>query len=543
MSKYDVFVSYAREDRASAERLIEALRESGCTLWWDDNIPTGSKFDAILDQALSDAACVLVLWSPDAITSEWVKMEAQFGLARDALVPVFVAPVDLPQPFHRLQTADLTNWTAGDIDDPTFQRVIADIESIVGRASVDAAGQPVDGFDEKHAIAVLPFEERSVGAEPSYLGESIAEDLIRSLQAFKTLPVIARHSSFAFDRDRPDLKRIARELGVGYIVSGSVRTTGDRVRVAVELIDGVDQHLVWSENFERQVVDIFDLEDQISVELASRIEPEITRAERLRVLPSHPDTLSTWQLLRRAQHHQFMLTLEDAAIAREMVEKALASEPDSVDALCVMGWQEFWDVSARHGVGDDWDGLAKIARRALSVDPEDSGALELLGIASMLGGAPFEARSIFAQAVQSNPCNASALSNLGSTYILTGQPELGIEPIERALRLSPVDLFAFHARGELAHCYFLMGEWGKAIAEANKSLRIRKKYWLAQVIRIAAMARGGRIADASVALEELLEHRDDLSMRHIRYINYQDPERFEYLAESLELAGWVRPRM
>ncbi len=541
MSKYDVFVSYAREDRANAERITEALRESGCTLWWDDNIPTGSKFDAILDQALNDAACVLVLWSPDAIQSEWVKMEAQFGLARNALVPVFVEPVELPQPFHRLQTANLTDWTPGDLDDPTFQRVVADIESIVESASVEAAGQKFDGFGNQHAIAVLPFDERSNAPDPTYLGKSIAEDLIRSLQGFKTLPVIARHSSFAFAEDPPDFNRIVRELGVGYIVTGSVRTTGEMVRVSVELIDAVDQHLVWSDDFERRVAEIFDLEDHISIELACRIEPEVSRAERLRSLPGHPDMLSTWQLLRRAQHHQFMLTREDAEVARELTEKALANAPDSVDALCVLGWQEFWDVSSSHGSGSDWDGLATIARRALAIDPNDGYALELLGIAAMLGGSPFEARSILTQAVQANPSNASALSMLGSTYILTGQPELGIEPIQRALRLSPVDLYAFQAHGELAHIYFLMGEWGKAIAEANQSLRIRKRYWLAQVIRIAAMARGGRLSEASVALEELLKHRD-LTMRTLRFFNYEDPERFDYLFESLEMAGWVRPR-
>ena len=549
MSKYDVFVSYAREDRAAAEILVRGLRENGCTLWWDDNIPTGSKFDAILDQALSEAACVLVLWSPDAILSEWVKMEAQYGLARDILVPVFVEPVELPQPFHRLQTADLTSWLESvgstpdrpvDYDNPAFQRVVSDIEAIVEKASAVALQSTVEGFGELQAIAVLPFDERNAEDESSYLGESIAADLIRRLQAFRTLPVIARHSSFAFDRARPDLKRITRELAVGYVVTGTVRTDGDRVRVLVELIDTADQRLLWSDYFDRQTDDLFELHDEVSIELACRIEPEISRAERLRTLPKHTDKMSTWQLLRRAQHHQFMLTREDAAIARDLAEKALANDPDSIDALCVLGWQEFWDVSARHGAGDDWDELARLARQALSFDPDESRALELLGIASMMSGTPFEARSIFAQAVQSNPSNVSALSNLGSTYLLTGQPEMAIEPIERALRLSPVDLYAFHAHGELAHGLFLLGEWGKAISQANHSLRIRPKYWFAQVIRVAAMARGGRVDDATVAFEEFVEQRPDFSMRHLRYINYQDPESFEYLAASLELAGWTR---
>jgi adenylate cyclase len=537
---HDVFVSYAREDRAFAEALVTALRASDWRVWWDDQIRAGSKFDAILDQALNDAACVVVLWSRHSVASEWVKMEAQYGLARERLLPVFIENVDLPQPFHRLHTANLTKWTGSDLQSPEFQRLLIDVYAIVETQWVNPSDTAVPGFGEQSAVAVLPFENQAHESDVSYLGEAIAEDLIRRLQAFRTLPVIARHSSFAYRGRSFDLKRIARELRVGYLVTGNVRKLGNRIRIAVELTETLGQRLIWSVSLTRDAENLFDLQDEISIEIASRIEPEVGKAERQRYLPTHKDSMSTWQLLRRAQYHQFKLGREDAALAREYIAEALRQEPDSVDALCVHGWQVFWDISARHAHGDAWEELRAIGQRILAIDPEESRGLDLLGIATMMGGQPLESRPMFEQAVELNPSNAWALSNLGSTYYLCGEPERGIDPITKALRLSPFDLFAFHAHGELAHCYFLCGKWDDALRSVGRSLQIRRNYWLAHVLRIAILARADRLGEARAALKALIEQRPKFSMHDIRWIAYAEESQFDYLIESLELAGWVR---
>ena len=540
MYEHDVFVSYAREDRAFAEELVAALRAEDCRVWWDDHIRTGSKFDSMLDEALNDAACVVVLWSAHSVGSEWVKMEAQFGLARDRLLPVFIQNVELPQPFHRLQTANLTNWTSAGESSEEFGRLLVDIKEIVSRASAPLVDTSVAGFGDRPAIAVLPFENRTQDPDELYIGEGVAEDLIRRLQAFRTLPVIARHSSFAYRDKLADPARISRELGVGYLVSGDVRKLGNQIRISVELVETRSQKLAWSVSLTREIENLFDLQDELAIEIAGRIEPEVGKVERQQMLPEQTETMSTWQLVRRAQYHQFKLTREDAELSREYLREALRLEPDSVDALCVHGWQIFWDISASHAHGDAWQELKNVGARIIALDVMESRGYLLLGMATMMGGNPRESRSFFSQSVELNPSNAWALSNLGSTYYLCGEPELGIEPIQKALRLSPFDLFAFHAWGELAHCHFLCEQYDEALNAIAQSMQLRRHYWLSHVLKTAILARADRIDAARDALAMLLELHPHFSMHDVRWIAYAEEKQFEYLTESLELAGWVR---
>ncbi len=294
MSAHKVFVSYSRDDREKAERLVAALNARGCCVWWDDAISSGARFDVALDQALNDSHCVVVLWSGSAIHSEWVKMEAQHGLARNHLIPVFVETVDLPQPFDRLQTANLSDWDGTIDDSPVFDRLVQDINRVV-RSSMDRNNRArKDSIsNEKPAIAVLPLENRSNDEDEAYLGNAISEDIISRLQAFRTLPVISSRSSFAYSDKEQDLKQISARLGVKYVVAGRVSKRGAKIRIAVELINTIDEQLMWSETLQREEEDIFNLQDDISLEIASRIEPEIGRSERKKTIPEQIDSLST----------------------------------------------------------------------------------------------------------------------------------------------------------------------------------------------------------------------------------------------------------
>jgi len=539
LATHDVFVSYAREDRARAEHLVSALNEENCRVWWDDQINTGSKFDAILDQALNEAACVVVLWSERAVNSEWVKMEAQHGLAREHLLPVYIELVDLPQPFHRLQTADLTDWDNLQGDHPAFRRLVDDIFRMVKvRRNKEADGNSVSGFGSQPAIAILPLENRADDSDEAYLGDALAEDIISRLQAFRTLPVISSRSSFSY-RDRSnDISAIAESLRVGYLVIGNVRKYGNRIRIGIELVDTSDGHLVWSEKFTREVDNIFDLQDEISLEIAGKIEPEIGQSERQKSLPRHESSLSTWQLLRRAQYHQYKLSEKDAGLARKYLDQALEQQPGSVDGLCIAAWQHFWDISAQHRGGSDWTRLESMAQHILTLDPKNAQALNLLGIATMMGGDPLTARAIFAESAKLNPSYSSAIANLGSTYYLCGEPAQGVALIEKALRLNPYDIYVFHAYGELAHCHFLLQDWEEALVAIGHSLRIRRYYWLAHILRVAILSRAGRIEEASGALEYFLTKRPGFSTHDINWIPYASGKQRQYLVESLALAGW-----
>jgi len=538
----DVFLSYSRENRNQVEQLAEAFREAGMSVWWDYDIGTGAHFDTEIDDALKGARCIVVAWSTHSVDSDWVRSEAHAGFDRGILVPALLDEVIPPLPFTRMQAANLSGWPDAARSSKELARLLDGVRRILDSADADSTGKTASvsfsGIRKNPAIAVLPLTDHSGDPDDEYLADGITEDIITRLQRFRTFPIISRHSVFAYKGREYDLPKIARELDVKYLVVGKMRKLGNRLRIIIDLIETNDFHTVSSEKYDREIDDIFDLQDEISLVTAAMLQPEIERSERRRELPSRSESIASWHLVRRGLWHQYKLTREDAAEAKRYFELALDQEPDSVEALVQMGWWHWWDLSQRRGMSDDWSSLTRYAKRASVLDPKDSRARQLTGIAIMMAGDPATALKIFKEAIELNPCNALAYDSLGSAYEVMGEAEKALEALDTAIRLSPFDLWVFHARGERACAYYALGELDDAIDEAERALNLRPGYWLAHMIKTVALVRAGRMDMARKALGQLLACRPDFGDKDIRWIGYTDPARTENIFASLREAGW-----
>jgi adenylate cyclase len=539
----DVFLSYARKDHESVERLVDAFTKAGLEVWWDREIQAGSRFDKALQDAIHSSRCVVVAWSQHSIDSDWVYSEALDGFERGVLMPVLLDNVSPPMPFKRMQSANLSGWPQRKGSENEFEKLLTGIRGVVSAANDDQqlpkAPTPYSGLKARTAVAVLPLKDRSNDLDDEYLADGITEDIITRLQRFRTFLIISRHSVFTYKGQEYDLPKIANELDAAYLVVGQIRKLGNRIRIAVELLETQDFHAVWSEQYDRDIVDIFDLQDEISLIVAAMLEPEIGRSERQKTLPTRNESIASWHLVRRGLWHQYKLTREDAREAKRYFELALEQEPDSTEALIQMGWWHWWDLSKRRGRQQgDLAKMTNYSKRAIALDPKDARPIQQIGIAKMMGGNPETALKIFKQAIELNPCLSLTYDLLGSAHELIGEPEAALKALNTAISLSPFEFSVFHAEGIRACAFYSLGEFDNAIDAADRSLHLRPGYWLAHMIKSVAQVKADRIDDAKISLANLLQYRPDFGLRDILWMNYTDPSRVDDFIEHLKLVGW-----
>ena len=326
----DVFVSYSSEDRGRVKTLVEHLQSCGFSVWWDRELVAGPSFDEKIEEAIAAASCVVVAWSRSAIRSRWVRAEAHEGLERNILVPVLLDDVRPPMVFRMAHTASLIGWP--DRGPQTeLNALITGIQALVnvpGELTTD-----LEAEISSKSIAVLRFADMSPEGDQAPLCDGIADEIIDRLAHIRDLKVIARNSSFQFDPNAADLREVGRQLGVGSVLEGRVRTSGDQVRITVQLIECEGLSHRWSESYTRNVLDLFSLFDEVA--------DAVTRALSL-VIDGQP-----WQTTRPT-HDELALRLvlqarfifeETGLIAEAMplVERAVAIDPSYPDAHLLLG--------------------------------------------------------------------------------------------------------------------------------------------------------------------------------------------------------------
>jgi len=405
------------------------------------------------------------------------------------------------------------------------------------RESLIDLAQPVPGLANRPAIAVLPF--RNIGSDPEqeYFSDGLTEDIINGLARFRWFPVIARSSTFQFKDSPLDVREIGRRLGARYVVEGSVRRVGNRLRATAHLSIADQGVAIWHERYDRELTDLFVVQDQIAQSLIATLEPELSRAEDQRSRSRSFEQLGDWELVRRGMWHQNRLTREDAAIARNLFDQALARNPDSVEAMVQLSWWHFWDVWAQRGPMEGWVEMERLARLAMAQDPKDARGHCLAGIAEVMQGDSERGRELLNQAITLNPSLGRAYAHIGTSYILVGEPEMALEPIDTALRLSPNDEHIFHALGEKAVALYMMADFEQSIAAAEASLQHRSGYSYAHIIKIGGLARLGRAEEAREALGVFLTRRPQFQVNEIEWLPFTDRHWIKYFIEGLRLAG------
>src|ERR1700722_6428721 len=287
----DVFISYARSDRARVAPLVAAIEARGWWVWWAPAITAGQHFDDQIDTELQAASAVLVVWTATSVASRWVRGEARDAAERGILVPVRFDDARLPIDVRAIQTTDLDKWGEDPASAP-FQDLLRSLESVIKRqranqsAKSGARSPPaaVAGAVPRLAICVLPFANMSGDQEQEYFSDGITEDIITDLSKVSALAVVSRNSAFMYKGKHVDVPKLARELKVGHVLEGSVRKAGGRVRITAQLVDGLNNDHVWAERYDRDLNDIFALQAEIS--------EAIVKALRLKLLPEEKKAIA-----------------------------------------------------------------------------------------------------------------------------------------------------------------------------------------------------------------------------------------------------------
>jgi TolB-like protein len=384
----DVFISYARSTAKQAQAVAEALRGLGYSVWIDDDLPAHRTYSRVIEEQMTAAKAAVVIWSADAVQSEWVMSEANRAREDRKLVQVVTDKARLPMPFDTIQCADLAGWT-GDANAPGWRKVVASIAELAGTEGVDPTPIPVAPFHpalpDKPSIAVLPFSTMSSEPGQEYLADGIVEAITAALSRIRTFFVIARNSALAYKGQTTNVRDVGRQLGVAYVLEGSVQKAGPRIRISVQLAETEGGANVWTGRHDGTLEDIFELQDRITEQVAGALQPSIRVAEIERSRRKRPQDLGAYDYAMRAMPHVWVLEKDESSRALELLDKALQIDPEYPLALSLASWCHA-QRSVYTWVADIDESQARaltLAERAAELSGEDPLILAVLGAAHL----------------------------------------------------------------------------------------------------------------------------------------------------------------
>jgi TolB-like protein/Tfp pilus assembly protein PilF len=459
----DIFLSYSRDDQVTARRFAEAFGRAGFTVWWDATLDAGQAYDEVTEKALQEAKAVVVLWSKTSVSSRWVRAEATQADRNKTLIPVMIEPCTRPIMFELTHTADLSHWT-GDEKDKAWHSYLDGLRRFVekdspGVASSAQAFRPRPRVPDTlsttesaaarvPSIAVLPFANMSGDKEQEYFSDGLAEEIINALAQIDGLKVIARTSAFAFRGQNTDIRKIAETLGVTNILEGSVRRSGNRIRVTAQLIAATDGTHLWSERFDRDLADVFAVQDEISAAISAAL--QVRLSPQAAAKPRHTPTLPAYEALLKARHCHWKVTAESMAQANLFHEQAIALDPQYALAHALYAEHLIGRAGMGHSpLREVAPAIRTLAQRALELDPsiaEAHGALCVL--AAIYDYDWHEAGRQFALAAPGGRGTPLVQFDCGIYYFLvSGRRQEAVEQLQMAVQADPLNLMYRAALG------------------------------------------------------------------------------------------------
>src|SRR6478672_11305409 len=405
----DVFVSYARSDKARVAPLVAAIEDRGWSVWWDPEITPGQEFDDQIDAEIDKARAVLVVWSPVSVASRWVRGEAREAAERGILVPVRFEQARLPMDVRAIHTTDLDDWNENP-ESPQAQEFLRALATMIARtqaaqsakAGNGAAAAPAATESARFTICVLPFANMSGDPEQEYFSDGITEDIITDLSKISALAVISRNSAFMYKDKHVDIPKVARELKASHVLEGSVRKAGGRVRISAQLVDGATNNHIWAERYDRDSSDIFALQDEISA--------AIVKALQLRLLPEEKKAIERRGTDNAEAHNLYLMARQTYITGQE----ADIRSAEAIIRLCARatefdtGYARAWALMAvgyfkLHQLKGGEAGGMEAAERALALDPRLAEAHAIKAEILLADGKPDAAATEVAVALELNP--------------------------------------------------------------------------------------------------------------------------------------------
>lgn len=389
------------------------------------------------------------------------------------------------------------------------QSASAQLPQLEAPSAIPASLPPLD----RPAIAVLPFT--NISGEPSqeYFSEGISEDIITALSKLRWFYVVARNSSFSYKGKAVHLRQLGEELGVGYVIEGSVRKDGDQVRITAQLNDVVTGSHLWAERYDRDLKDVFAVQDEITQAVVAAIEPQLYAAESFRSQRKTPDNMAAWDLVMRALSHYWRVTRQDNLVAQALLEKAIAVDPGYGQALSLlaachtfsahMGWVE---MPVAIPIAE------RAALAAIRADSEDAWAHYALASVYLFNKRFEDSVAEFELALRLNPNFSPARGIYGVALSYRGRWEEGLAAAQQALRFSPRDPFAAIYCGVAAYCQYIGRNYDEAIRLSREALRQRADFVGAHRVLTASLGMSGETEAANAALEALRRVQPSISL-------------------------------
>ncbi|HEY1930190.1 MAG TPA: TIR domain-containing protein [Caulobacteraceae bacterium] len=459
----DIFVSCAHARANEAEKVSAAFKALGYGVWRDNELPPHRAYADVIAERLQAVRAVVVIWSAEAVQSVWVRSEASKGRADNKLVQIRIDGAALPMPFDQIRCIDLPDW-AGDQEHPAWKSVVASVAELVSGHGVLPVAALAAPPAPRLSICVFPFDNMSADPEQEYFSDGISEDIITDLSKVSALSVVARNTSFTFKGKAADVRRAGRELNVAYVLEGSVRKAANRVRITAQLIDVASGAHLWAERWDRDLTDIFAIQDEISqavvAALKLRLLPEEKKAIETRGTAS-PEAYDLYLMARqhRASGNEGDPRREEAII--DLADRATRIDPNYAHAWALMALsQSVLHFNYRRG-GDN--GLTA-AERALSLDPD---------------------------LAEAHAVRARHLSN-------QGKRDEAFAELEIALRLDPD---SWEANKDVGLLYMHQRNFGEAVRHYQKTTDLSETDFSSPMLLVTCHAALGDNASARRAAE------------------------------------------
>ena len=420
------------------------------------------------------------------------------------------------------EVRDRTDLTFEDMGEKEVKNINRPLR--VWRWAVDGAVEAIDtgtasvplSLPDKASIAVLPLDSMSDSREYEYLADGMTEDIITLLARIPSFFVISRNSSFSYKGKQHDIRQVGRELGVRYVVEGSLRPVGNRLRVTIQLIEAESGNHIWAERFDRKADDLFEVQDEITNAIVARLEPELTRAEFELIRRRPPADMDAWDYYRQARGVLSLKGWHESTFTEgaELYRKAIALDPDFASAHAALSLL----LSVGHMIGyvTEPDEALTEADQALALDSDSSEVLGFAGCALSDMGHTIRGIEILEKAIERNPSNAQAWVALGAAQLTNRQPELAIASLEHGLRISPRDSHLAVWGSIYAVALGFVGRLDDGIEQARIACRLDDKLHNPRVVLAVLLVSDNRLKEAVSALAEARRIRPQLSLREVR---------------------------
>jgi TolB-like protein len=533
----DVFVSYARSDKARVAPLVAAIEAQGWSVWWDPDITPGQEFDQQIGVELKAAAAVLVVWTPSSVSSRWVRGEAREGADRGILVPVRFEGAELPIDVRALHTTDLDGLAPQDRD-RQLQEMLRALGAIIARQGTSRSTLEVPALHPaatasnptRVTICVLPFTNMSGDSGQDYFSDGLTEDIITELSRWRRLfSVRSRSASFRYRGSAVDMKQVARDLDVRYIVEGSVRRVGTQIRINVQLIEAETGSHVWAERFDHGLDEIFAVQDRVVQTIVSTLVGRVQASDAERVRRKPPSSLAAYECVLKGNALPWDEP-EGAEEASRLFEQAIELDPGYAIAHALLAalryarWKD--DPSDSNTKLDEAYALAK---RAVELDDGDSTCHSLLAQVLMLQHSFDLAVQYARRAVQINPNNQWNAADLGCILIYVGQSEEALTSFARAREIDPYFDPAWYWRAQ-GQAYMHLARYQEAVDHFNHA---RVHLYRIEALKAACYAELGDMDRARASVADCLSLKPDFSIR--QYMK-KEPFKLAVDAQRVEAA-------